>query len=130
MTSPYTKVNLTEVEDSAVKFGYGHIGEARFANDDLATEQTGISYHRLRPDARQAFGHRHDEAEEVYLVVSGAGQVKLDEEIVDVAALDAIRISPGVVHAVKAGPEGLDLLAVGPRRPDDRGELLLDWWAD
>jgi len=44
--------------------------------------------------------------------------------------LDAIRVSPGVVRAFEAGEDGLEILAFGPRRTDDRGELLHGWWND
>ena len=130
MAAPYTLTNLNDVEDSAAKFGFGHVGEARFANSDLETEQTGVSVHRLKPGARQAFGHRHEEAEEVYVVIAGSGRVKLDDDIVEVGDRDAIRISAGTMHALEAGPEGLEVLAFGPRRPDDRGEMVTDWWTD
>jgi mannose-6-phosphate isomerase-like protein (cupin superfamily) len=130
MAASYTHKNLNDVEDSAAKFGFGHVGEARFANTDLETEQTGVSVHRLKPDARQAFGHRHEEAEEVYVVIAGAGRVKLDDEIVELGDRDAIRISAGVMHALEAGPDGLEVLAFGPRREDDRGEMVNDWWSD
>ena len=130
MTTPYTHKNLTEIEDSAAKFGYGEIQEARFAKRALDTEQTGVSYYSLRPAKRQPFAHRHNEAEEIYVVLSGSGRVKLDDEIIELRPLDAIRVAPGVVRAFEAGPEGLDVLAFGPRRDDDRGEMSQDWWSD
>jgi mannose-6-phosphate isomerase-like protein (cupin superfamily) len=129
MTDAYTLKSLTDVEDSAPRFGLVEIQEARFANDDLDVEQTGLSYHRLKPDRRQAFGHRHEKAEEVYVVLSGAGRVKLDDEVIELRALDALRLAPAVSRAFEAGPEGLELLAFGPRHPGD-GELLPDWWKD
>jgi mannose-6-phosphate isomerase-like protein (cupin superfamily)/quinol monooxygenase YgiN len=126
---PYTVRKLTDVDDSAARFGYGELGTARFANRDLAAAQTGVSHHHLKPGRRQAFGHRHEQAEEVYLVLSGAGRVKLDDEIVDIDALDAIRVAPPVVRAFEAGPEGLELVAFGPHRRGD-GEILQGWWSD
>jgi len=126
---PYTIRTLTDTEDSAPKFGLGEICEARFPSDELAAEQTGLSHQRLRPGKRQAFGHRHERAEEVYLVLSGAGRVKLDDEIEEIGPLDAIRVAPTVTRAFEAGPEGLELVACGPRRRRD-GELLQDWWTD
>jgi len=126
---PYTIEKLTDTEDSAPKFGLGEIGEARFATADLAAEQTGVSHHRLRPGKRQAFGHRHERAEEVCLVLSGAGRVKLDDEIEEIGPLDAIRIAPTVIRAFEAGPEGLELVVFGPRYQGD-GELLQAWWTD
>ncbi|MBA2476798.1 MAG: cupin domain-containing protein [Actinobacteria bacterium] len=129
MPAPYTLRKLTEVEDSAAKFGYDHIQEARFANAELEVEGTGVSHHRLRPDKRQPFGHKHEHAEEVYVVLAGSGRVKLDDDIVELEALDAIRVAPGVTRAFEAGPEGIELLAFGARHERD-GEVIKDWWSD
>ena len=129
MATPFTLKNLRDVEDSAQKFGIGEIQEARFAKDELGAEQTGFSHHRVKPGKRQAFGHRHDRAEEVYVVLSGSGRAKLEEEIVELDVLDAIRVAPGVTRAFQAGPEGLELLAFGPRADGD-GELVQGWWRD
>ena len=129
MAAAYTLKNLTDVEDSAVRFGMGDVQEARFANDDLEVEQTGLSYHRLKPGKRQGFGHRHEQAEEVYVVVSGSGRVKIDDAIVELRELDAIRLPPQVTRAFEAGGDGLEYVSFGPRRPGD-GEVLPDWWTD
>ena len=72
MAAPYTHRNLDEVEDSAPKFGYEDNQEARFANKALETEQSGLSFHRVKPGKRQAFAHKHDDAEEVYVILSGS----------------------------------------------------------
>jgi quinol monooxygenase YgiN/quercetin dioxygenase-like cupin family protein len=114
-----TVVNLDDVEDSAAKFGYGEMGEARFATAALDAAQTGVSLQRLRPGVRQAFGHRHQHAEEVFVVLAGDGRVKIDDEIRELRALDAARIAPESARAFEAGPDGLDLLVFGPRRPGD-----------
>jgi mannose-6-phosphate isomerase-like protein (cupin superfamily) len=130
MPGAYTHRNLTKVEDSAAKFGFGETQETRFANDDLETDQTGLSHHRIKPGKRQAFAHRHDEAEEVYVVLSGAGRVRLDDEILELKSLDAVRVSAGVIRAFEAGEDGLEILAFGPRHTEDRGEIIDDWWTD
>ena len=88
-----------------------------------------MSHHHLRPGRRQAFGHRHERAEEVYLVLSGAGRVRLGDEIVEVGPLDAIRVAPPVMRAFEAGPDGLELLAFGPHHRGD-GEIVPGWWSD
>jgi quinol monooxygenase YgiN/mannose-6-phosphate isomerase-like protein (cupin superfamily) len=126
---PYTIQTLTDTEDSAAKFGFGELGEARFASDDLAAEQTGVSHHHLRPGKRQAFGHRHERAEEIYLVLSGTGRVKLGGEIEEIGPLDAIRVAPAVIRAFEAGPEGLELVAFGARLRGE-SEILHGWWTD
>ena len=129
MAASYTKKKLTEVEDSAPKFGYGEVQEARFANDELDAERTGVSHHRVKPGKRQGFAHKHEDAEEVYVVIAGTGRVKLDDEIVEITELDAIRVAPSVVRQFEAGPEGLELIAVGAHHEGD-GELLPGWWSD
>jgi hypothetical protein len=61
----YTVVNLREVEDMAVKHGLDDVQEARFPQSDLDAESTGLGLIRVKPGKRQAFAHRHNEAEEV-----------------------------------------------------------------
>jgi mannose-6-phosphate isomerase-like protein (cupin superfamily) len=80
------------------------------------------------PEPRPGRGRRAGrEAEEVYVVLSGEGVVKLGEELREVRPLDAIRIAPSVPRAFEAGPEGLELLAVGPHLEGD-GEPVEDDW--
>jgi hypothetical protein len=55
--------------------------------------------------------------------------VSLDEEVVELQKLDAIRVAPEVTRAFEAGPGGLDLIVFGPRCDGD-GEVLVGWWAD
>ena len=83
----HTIVNLKEIEDMAPQFGFAPDLEARFATGALGLEKSGLSYQRLAPDFRMPFGHRHKEQEEVYVIVSGGGRVKLDDEIVGGAAV-------------------------------------------
>jgi mannose-6-phosphate isomerase-like protein (cupin superfamily) len=129
VADPYTVKQLTEVHDSAADFGYAELQEARFARRDLQAEQTGLSHHRIRPNRRQGFAHRHDDAEEVYVGLSGSGRAKLDDDIVELEPLDALRVAPRVTRQFEAGPEGLELLAVGPHHQGD-GELIPGWWSD
>jgi mannose-6-phosphate isomerase-like protein (cupin superfamily) len=121
--------NLREVEDLAVKAGFSEHQEARFAREDLGAERVGVSLQRVKPDQRQGFGHRHEKDEEIYVVISGAGRVKLDDEIAEVGPLDAIRVAPSVTRAFEAGPEGLELLAFGAHSADD-AEMVAGFWPD
>ncbi len=123
----YAKKNLRSVEDSAVKFGLSETQEARFPRTDLGAEQTGINFLTVKPSQREAFAHRHRTAEEIYVVLSGAGLVKLDDELVELSPLDAVRVSPGVARAFEAGPDGLEVLIVGPHVDGD-GEMVSDFW--
>jgi len=126
----YTVVNLREVEDMAVKHGFDEVQEARFPWRDLDAESTGLGLIRIKPGRRQAFAHRHNEAEEVYVVLSGSGRLKLDDEIVEVSEMDAIRLSPSVGRALEAGDDGIEVLAFGPRHEGDAEIIKEDFWAD
>jgi mannose-6-phosphate isomerase-like protein (cupin superfamily) len=125
----YTTKNLRDVDDAAVKGGFSETQEARFARRDLGAESTGLSYHVMRPGKRQAFGHRHDQAEEIYVVLSGTGLMKLDEEIIEIGPMDAIRVAPQVTRGFEAGEDALEVLAFGPHHEND-GEIVKDFWGE
>ncbi len=125
----YTLTKLPEVKDSAPGFGYGEVQEARFATKDLGSGEIGLSYHRVKPGKRQGFAHKHDEAEEVYVVLAGAGRMKLDDEIIELEPLDAVRVAPGVIRQFEGGANGLEILAFGVRREGD-GDIIPGWWTD
>ena len=125
----YSKKNLRELKDAAADFGFSETHEARFGREALGAEQTGFAYQFVKPGKRQAFGHRHANAEEVYVVLSGSGRIKLDDELVEIERLDAIRVGPPVLRSFEAGPEGLELLAFGPHHPGD-AEVVPDVWKD
>jgi mannose-6-phosphate isomerase-like protein (cupin superfamily) len=128
--SGYTKLNLQgDVENSAEKFGMGDILAAHFVRDDLEAEQFGLSLQRLKPNQRMPFGHSHETQEEVYVIVGGGGRLKLDDDIVDVAQWDAVRIAPEVTRGVEAGPDGMDLIAFGaPATGLQDAKQEMGWW--
>jgi mannose-6-phosphate isomerase-like protein (cupin superfamily) len=115
----YTIKNLREVEDAAVEGGFSEVLEARFAHQDLNSDRSGVSYQLVKAGKRMPFAHKHGEMEEIYVVLSGSGRVKLDDEIADVGPLDAIRIGPAVTRAFEAGDDDLVLLVFSPRAPGD-----------
>lgn len=122
--SGYTHVNLLEdVEDMAQRFGLSESGESRFATRPLGAHRVGLSHQRLRPGARQQFGHRHQHSEEVLLVLRGTGRIKIDDEIRDVRTLDAVRLAPASTRALEAGREGMEFVVFGPHL---RGDAVMD----
>jgi mannose-6-phosphate isomerase-like protein (cupin superfamily) len=123
----YAKKNLREVEDAAIKYGISEHQEARFARTELGMAQTGVNYLFIKPGQREAFAHRHHEAEEIYVVLAGSGRVKLDDELVDLSPLDAVRVSPPTTRSFEAGLEGLEVLVFGPHVEGD-GEIVDDFW--
>jgi uncharacterized cupin superfamily protein len=129
MPEAFTKVSLTAVHDAAPENGFGDRWEARVAREALAAERTGVTFFRLKPGKRSPFTHRHRDAEEIYVVLSGCGRAKLDGELLDVGPLDAIRVAPATARAFEAGPDGLELLAFGAHHAGD-GEPVEDAWTD
>jgi mannose-6-phosphate isomerase-like protein (cupin superfamily) len=125
----YTRVNLKDVDDSA---GEGAPDfEARFGRKHLDSEHLGVSYFRYAAGVRSPIGHSHKEQEEAYVVVSGSGRIRLDDDIVELAQWDVVRVAPSVVRGFEGGPDGLELIAIGADRPEGGdGVRVENWWTD
>ena len=122
-------VNLLEIEDSVSGRVEGL--EGRFARTRLDSRDLGVSHFRYAPNLRASTGHRHREQEEAYIVVAGAGQVLLDGTVNELHQWDVVRVAPEVVRAFAAGPNGLDLIAIGGPKPEGGdGEMLEVVWPD
>jgi uncharacterized cupin superfamily protein len=126
----YTIVNLKELENRATEDG--PTLEARFARSDMGSDHIGVSHFHYAPGRRSNKGHSHKEQEEVYLVLSGSGQVKLDDERVDLRQWDIVRVAPATFRGFAAGDEGLELIAIGSDRPEGGDGVAADedWWGD
>jgi uncharacterized cupin superfamily protein len=125
----YTVRNLKQIDDAAERFGLGDNLEARFARKPLELENFGISYQKLDPGFRIPFGHTHGTQEELYVVLAGGGRIKIDDDVVEIAQWDAVRVPAGAVRNLEAGPSGMEILAVGAPATDDT-EMMQEWWAD
>jgi len=106
----WTLRNLKDdVENSAEKFGLAPDLETRFGRKPLEVESGGFSYQRMAPNYVLPFGHRHENHEEVYVVLAGSGRVKLDGEVHELRQWDALRVAPAVERGFAAGPDGMEL---------------------
>src|SRR5207253_2097923 len=75
--------------------------------------------------------YRHREQEEAHVVISGSGQVRLDDEIRELRCWDVVRVNPATVRAFEAGDDGLELIAIGSDRPDGGDGVFVDpAWID
>jgi mannose-6-phosphate isomerase-like protein (cupin superfamily) len=127
----HTIVNLMQVHDMAKDHGLSPGLESRFARGPLELEQSGLSHFRIAPGFRAPFGHTHREQEEVYLVLSGSARIKLDDEVLELGAWDAVRIPPGVWRGMEGGPDGAEILAFGaPNTENQDAEMEPGWWKD
>jgi mannose-6-phosphate isomerase-like protein (cupin superfamily) len=121
-------VNLKDdVENSAERFGLAPDLEARFGRGPLGLEGGGFSYQRYAPNVAGSTAHRHRAQEEVYVVLSGSGRVKLDDEVRELRQWDAVRVPAPVARGFASGPDGLELLAIGFGEGGD-AEMLDDFW--
>jgi quercetin dioxygenase-like cupin family protein len=111
----YAIVNLQDLENVVGDRLPGL--EGRFSRKHLNSRQLGVSRFTYAPDLRGS-GHSHREQEEAYVVVAGSGRVRLDDEIRDIRRWDVIRVAAEVIRAFEAGPDGLDLIAVGGSKPE------------
>lgn len=129
--SGFTHKNLRDdVPDVAPEFGLAPDLEAHFAREALDCENVGISFQRIAPNFRTPFGHRHAEQEEIYVVLAGSGRARLDDQVVELRPLDALRVAPSTVRAVEAGPDGIELLAFGGARAQSDAEMIPGWWGE
>jgi mannose-6-phosphate isomerase-like protein (cupin superfamily) len=119
--------NLSAVEDIAPKFGMDQMGEARFVRTELGAERIGLSHYRVKPGARVGFGHTHRESEELYLVLSGSGSFKVDDDVVPVGPRDVVFCPPGTMREWEGGEDGLELVAFGQHVEGD-AEMVPGWW--
>lgn len=127
--SRFSAINLLDVEDSVGERAEGI--EGRFARKHLDSRDLGVSLFRYAPNLRSPMAHSHREQEEAYVVVAGSGRVLLDDEVRDLATWDVLRVAPEVVRCFEAGPEGLDLIAIGgPKPPDGDGVRAQASWPD
>jgi len=113
--SDYAIKNLLEIDDSFD----GEDLEARFSRKYLDSNELGVSLFRYAPNKVATDGHHHKEQEEAYVVVGGSGRIKLDDEVVELKVFDVVRVAPHVVRAFEAGPEGLEVIAIGGRKPEE-----------
>jgi len=126
---PFTIVNMLELDDSVGGRVEGL--EGRFARAHLDSRDLGVSHFRYAPNLRSTMGHRHGEQEEAYIVVAGSGRVMLDDEVHELNQWDVVRVSPPVTRAFAAGPDGMDVIAIGGPKPEGRdGEMLEVVWPD
>jgi uncharacterized cupin superfamily protein len=84
----------------------------------MGASDIGVSHWRYAPDFRSPMGHKHREQEEAYLVISGSGAILLDGEVTELGQWDLVRVAPEVVRAFAAGPDGMDIVAVGGPKPE------------
>jgi mannose-6-phosphate isomerase-like protein (cupin superfamily) len=128
----YSVQNLKEVQNQGENFGIdpGEL-QLRMAKDPLECENAGISYLMLGPGFRMPFGHTHKTQEEIYVLVTGSGRMKVGDDVIDLEPFTAVRVAPDTVRGYEGGPDGAELIVIGaPRTGSGDADTTPGWWAD
>lgn len=129
MSDGWSIVQASEVHDVLGDYP----GEMRFFTGELGTDQVALTY-RVMPaqtGSKGSYGHRHKTQEEIYFVVDGTLQFKLDDEIVDVGPRTAVRVAPTTVRGIwNEGPDDAQLVICSVKVEDLRadGEIVEGFW--
>jgi uncharacterized cupin superfamily protein len=84
----------------------------------------GVSRIELGPGEMPTPAHVHGEAEEIFYVVAGSGLTWMDEKAYEIRAGDCIVYKNfHEAHTIRAGDDGLDVLAFGAREYFTSSEL-------
>jgi mannose-6-phosphate isomerase-like protein (cupin superfamily) len=127
--SDYTILRLDEAPDVLGDYP----GEMRFLAGPLDARQVAFTHRRMAPKTggKGGYGHRHRTQEEIYFVVSGQLEFKLDDDVVEAGPGTAVRVAPEVVRSVwNEGPEDAELVICSVRVDDPRadGEMVEGFW--
>jgi mannose-6-phosphate isomerase-like protein (cupin superfamily) len=110
-------------------------GEMRFLTEHLGCEQVAFTWRRMPAGTggKGSYGHRHRTQEEIYFVVSGKLELKLEDEVIEVGEGTAVRVAPEVVRSVwNEGPDDAVLVMISPKTDDLRAETetVPDFWPE
>jgi mannose-6-phosphate isomerase-like protein (cupin superfamily) len=128
--APYAIRRLLDIPDVLGDYP----GEMRMtAAGDLGNQQVAFTWRRMPPQTggKGSHGHRHRTQEEIYFVVSGTLQFKLEDEVFDIGAGNLVRVDPEVTRSVwNDGPEDAVLVMCSIKSDDPQGdvELVEDFW--
>jgi mannose-6-phosphate isomerase-like protein (cupin superfamily) len=128
----YSVQNLNEVQNQGENFGLNPDEmQLRMAKDPLECQNAGISLLRLGAGYRAPFGHKHKSQEEIYILVKGDARMKIEDEVVEMQPMTAVRVDPGTMRGYEAGSGGADLIVIGaPRTGPGDGDMEPGWWSD
>ena len=128
----HTVVNLAEVENQGVRFGFDPSEmEIRMARVPLEMEEAGVSLVKLGPGWRAPYGHTHNRQEETYICIAGSARMNIDGEIVEMRPYTAVRVGREGMRSYEGGPEGATLIAVGaPNTGPGDANVTQGWWSE
>jgi uncharacterized cupin superfamily protein len=119
-TRPPTVRALDDIPPSEVHRGRVR-QKIRPIGSALGAETTGMRHVRIAAGAHGTPHHCHGAEEELFVVLGGAGEVRLGDERFAVRRGSVLARPPGtgVAHSFVAGDQGLELLGWGTTEPND-----------
>ena len=129
----YTVVKREDAYDFMAQ--YPGFGEMRLFTEALGDEQVAFTFRSMpeKTGGKGSYGHRHKTQEEIYFVVSGTIQFKLDDDVFEVEPGTAVRIGPEVVRSVhNDGPGDAELVIVSKKIEDPEADVATveDFWPE
>ena len=110
---------------AATAVSAGHIcGEWRDLGRAAGSRTVGVRRIAVAPDSFSTPVHTHGAEEEIFFVLGGAGLLWQGGKTYEVGVDDTIVHRPlSAAHTLRAGPDGLDVLAFGRRRDPSMAQL-------
>jgi mannose-6-phosphate isomerase-like protein (cupin superfamily) len=131
--SDYTVLEREQAADFMAK--YPGFGEMRSYTDGLDCEQVALTWRQMPPGTggKGSYGHRHKTQEELYLVVRGKIQVKVEDDVFEAGPQTAVRIAPHALRSIhNDGPDEAEVVLVSVKLDSLEGEVetVPDFWPE
>jgi mannose-6-phosphate isomerase-like protein (cupin superfamily) len=135
--STYTRVNWDDLTDANVPPppGYQHPWAtyvpyvSRVVSGRLACEHLAMSVNRMEPGTSGEH-HTHPEAEEIFVVMDGSCQMRIDDEDVELRLNEAVRVPAEVRRSMhNPGPDECWMLVIGAPLTEFTEEMLPAYFA-
>jgi mannose-6-phosphate isomerase-like protein (cupin superfamily) len=113
---------------------YPGFGEMRSYTRPLGCGEVAFTW-RVMPagtGGKDSYGHRHKDQEEVYFVVRGTVQFKVDDDEFEAGPQTAVRVATDAFRSVhNDGPDEAELIICSPKARTDEAETEktdTDFW--
>src|SRR5438552_18349092 len=95
----YTVLKIDDVPDI---FGGQYPGEMRSFTEQLGNRQVAFTYRRMPAGSggKGSYGHSHKTQEEVYFLISGNLQLKVDDDVVELEPGTVWRVGSSAVRSI------------------------------
>jgi mannose-6-phosphate isomerase-like protein (cupin superfamily) len=77
----------------------------RVVDHEVDMQYIGVTANSYQPGEEAGYWHSHSQLEELYVFLTGRGEMGLDDEVVPVGPGTAIRVGQGVMRTWRAVPD-------------------------